>query len=74
VTARNRIATLIAEADTLAHELNAARADAMRLGADPFANPAALERANTRLAMLTGFAETWAAAGRTELPRLRRGD
>ena len=61
VTARNRIATLVSEADKLTHELKAAEAEAVRLGTDPFATPAALERANTRLAMLTGFATAWTA-------------
>lgn len=55
-------------------ELRAARAEAVRLGSDPLASPAALRRATWRLAFVTGKASGWAKVVEAGLPKLRSGD
>jgi|HubBroStandDraft_4_1064222.scaffolds.fasta_scaffold510791_2 hypothetical protein len=70
-----RANTLIAEAAEVRAALKAADDEAVKLSADPFANTAAVRRANERSAWVQGVARGWLAAGWAEYPTLlQRGD
>lgn len=57
---RRKVTDLIGEANELSAMIRAARDEAIRLGSDPLANPAALRRAKRRLAYLNGVGHGWA--------------